>query len=52
MCDQKPANEYNTPVYSRDAKMRMLEWLEIITSGVFPSEQQLEHMLDRIEGTP
>lgn len=40
------------PTLKRELKIDMMEWMEIITQGIYPSEQRLEHLLDHIEGTP
>jgi len=52
MRDPKPTDDREMTTREREPKICMLEWMEIITQGVFPSEQRLEYMLDHIEGTP
>lgn len=36
----------------REPKASLMEWMEIITQGIYPSEARLEYLLDHIEGTP
>lgn len=51
---QDPILIENTDTYAgiESPKLCLLEWMEIITEGIFPSEAKLEQLFDQIEGTP
>lgn len=37
---------------ARESRSCLMEWMDIISQGIFPSEQSLECLLDHIERAP
>lgn len=52
MRDPKSAKNHDMTAREGETRICLLEWMEIITQGVYPSEAGLEYMFDHIEGTP
>lgn len=52
MRDPKSVENRDRTAREREPRICLLEWMEIITQGIYPSEARLEYMLDHIEGTP
>lgn len=46
------ADNRDIEIREREPKTCLLEWMEIITQGIYPSEQRLEYLLDHIERAP
>lgn len=52
MRDRRLADDKDMDVRDRMSRINILETMQSLMQGVYPSEARLEYLLDHIEGTP
>lgn len=52
MHNPKRAENCDMNAREREPQVCLLELVQIVMQGIYPSEVRLEYMLDHIEGTP